>query len=78
MQALGESGTDRAAMSSLDPRDEGIIGHAARHLAGQRFTHPGSAPAAAARLIDELRQRNLLKAERALCHGEHLGVAFGS
>lgn len=34
MQALGESGTDRAAMSGLDPRDEAIIGHAARHLAG--------------------------------------------
>lgn len=53
-------------VSSLDPRDEAIIVHAARHLAGLRFSHPGRAPAAAARLIDEMRHRNLLKAERAL------------
>ena len=54
-------------MTGLDPRDDASIGHAARHLAGLRFIEPGSAPAAAARLIDELRHRNLLKAERALC-----------
>ena len=54
-------------MTGPDPRDDAIIGHAARHLAGLRFIEPGRAPAAAARLIDELRHRNLLKAERALC-----------
>lgn len=54
-------------MRRADPRETAIVGQAAQHLAGLRFTRPGSAPAAAARLIDEIRHRNLLKAERAVC-----------
>lgn len=55
------------AVSHPDPREAAVIGYAARQLAGLRFNRPGSAPATAARLIDEMRHRNLLKAERALC-----------
>jgi hypothetical protein len=54
-------------VSRPDPREAAVIGYAARQLAGHRFNRPGSAPATAARLIDEMRHRNLLKAERALC-----------
>lgn len=53
-------------MRPQDHREAAVIGEAARHLAALRFNRPGGAPKAAARIIDELRRRNLLRAERAL------------
>jgi hypothetical protein len=50
----------------LDPRESAAIGQAARHLAGLTFNRPGAAPETAAAILDELRARNLMRAERAL------------
>ena len=51
-------------MTRHDPREAIIVGKAARHVAAMRFRRPGSAPQSAAALLDGMRARNMLRAER--------------
>lgn len=53
-------------MRPQDRREAAVIGEAARQLAALRFNRPGGVPKAASRIIDDIRRRNLLRAERAL------------